>query len=237
MERPGGVENTTHDNTAHDNTAHDNAMHDGAAFSNEDAARCASAMTRAHPWLEFRAATTPGELTISELFAHSAVTSAWSGNVHRLFRRQGADPPPYVAGVFVLQYAVGALAAASATAALAGPWRVEVIGLGLAPGQFPAVIHLADIGPLRDEAAPLEVARAAYESMAGPLAAGLEVGGHLGRHQRSAMVRDAWRMAVRDLTAPGRVVEREACCFIYLLPGCAECGGCPRLSRGRGEAQ
>lgn len=210
----------------------DITAHDGAAFSDEDAARCAWAMTLLHPWLEFRAHPgVRGEVTISELITDEAVTSGWNARIQADFVRQGGDPPPHVAGVFVLQYALGALAAATATAALAGPWRADprLTEIDLGPRHFPAVVHVGGFRPAHHSAEErLQGARAAYRQVAEPLAAGLELGGHLGRHQRAGMVRDAWEMAVRDLREPGRVVQRQACCYIYALPGCAECAGCPR---------
>jgi ferric iron reductase protein FhuF len=49
----------------------------------------------------------------------------------------------------------------------------------------------------------------------------------LGSATRAGLVTDMWRQAV----ARGRAVERESCCFLYVMPGCHECAGCPRLKR------
>ena len=45
--------------------------------------------------------------------------------------------------------------------------------------------------------------------------------------QRLGMVEDMWEMALARLHgAPPP--ERESCCLLYALPGCAPCAGCPR---------
>ena len=50
------------------------------------------------------------------------------------------------------------------------------------------------------------------------------------------MVEDLWEMALREARVAlghgmGAAVERRSCCFIYALPGCHECAGCPRLAQ------
>lgn len=160
-----------------------------------------------------------------------AGTHRWHEHLRAGLRRQG-EPPPYVATAFLLQYALGGLAAACATATAVGPWAVDPreVTLDVAMGGYPAVVGVGTPRPANaDGDLRLGAAHTAYRAAAEPFALGLDVGTHLGRHQRLGMVTDAWRMALRDLHEPGRVVEREACCYIYRLPGCAECGGCPRL--------
>lgn len=84
-------------------------------------------------------------------------------------------------------------------------------------------------GPGRGAADPLEVAEAAYRGVAEPLAAAYPSICKLGSATRAGLVRDMWHQAV----ARGRVVERWSCCFLYALPGCTECAGCPRMADTR----
>lgn len=71
----------------------------------------------------------------------------------------------------------------------------------------------------------LESAERDYRAVAEPMAAAYESIVRIGSATRSGMVTDMWRQAV----AAGKAVERESCCFLYALPGCHECAGCPRL--------
>ncbi|XVX20963.1 (2Fe-2S)-binding protein [Actinomycetota bacterium] len=55
--------------------------------------------------------------------------------------------------------------------------------------------------------------------------------------QRTGMVSDMWARAWESATAQaqgrGPVPQpRRSCCFIFALPGCEECAGCPRQGRG-----
>jgi hypothetical protein len=73
---------------------------------------------------------------------------------------------------------------------------------------------------------PLEGAERAYRAVAEPLATAYASIAKLGSGTRQGMVTDMWAQAV----ARGRAVRRQSCCFLYALPGCHECAGCPRLA-------
>lgn len=76
-------------------------------------------------------------------------------------------------------------------------------------------------------------ARTAYRSLGRAIAEGYPSRVRMSSQQRLGMVEDLWQMALREARASiaGEVapaVERQSCCFIYALPGCHECAGCPR---------
>jgi hypothetical protein len=63
-----------------------------------------------------------------------------------------------------------------------------------------------------------------YRQVAQPLATAYPSLVRMGTATRQGMVSDMWAGALAD--GP---VARESCCFLYALPGCHECAGCPRL--------
>lgn len=151
--------------------------------------------------------------------------------------------PEHVASAFVLQYLLSIPAQISAFAAVTGPWVAELgtldnsrISCDIAPGLYPE-----RLGFLSVAAAPtdlderLEGARAAYRVLGQELAQGYDGGVKMSSLQRLGMVEDLWEMAEREARGAtgggvGPAVERLSCCFIFALPGCHECAGCPRLS-------
>lgn len=74
-----------------------------------------------------------------------------------------------------------------------------------------------------------EAAERDYRAVAEPLATAYEAIVHLGSGTRLGMVTDLWRQAVHAATGQPSIVQRDSCCFLYALPGCHECAGCPRL--------
>ena len=78
-------------------------------------------------------------------------------------------------------------------------------------------------------------ARTAYRALGHEIADAYDGGVKMSSQQRSGMVDDLWEMALREARGAAGLglapaVERRSCCFIYALPGCHECAGCPRLS-------
>lgn len=180
----------------------------------------------------------------------SAFASArdWQAKLTRQNSSMYAVPsPPHVASAFVLQHLLSIPAQISAFAAATGPWIVDLgtlddplISCDLASGLYPERLGFSSLG----SAAPhleerIHGARTAYRVLGRDIAGAYESDVKMSTRQRFGMVEDLWAMAERDARAAtgggwGPVVERRSCCFIYALPGCVECAGCPRLP-GRTE--
>ena len=156
-------------------------------------------------------------------------------------RLYAVPSPPQVAAAFVLQHLLSIPAQLSAFTALAGPWQVDLgtldeprISCDLAPGLYP---HRLGFLSVRTAAPEVEEriagAGTAYRGLATAIAQGYPSAVKISSQQRLGMVEDLWEMALREARAAidGRAtpaVERRSCCFIYALPGCHECAGCPR---------
>lgn len=174
----------------------------------------------------------------------SAFVSArqWQEELTRFNDRLYAVPsPPQVAAAFVLQHLLSIPAQLSAGAALTGPWRVDLgaledspLSCDLAPGLYPqrlGFLTVSDAAPEVEER--IASARAAYLTLGRAIAEGYASPVKISSQQRVGMVGDVWEMALREARSAvsGQVapaVERRSCCFIYALPGCHECAGCPR---------
>lgn len=147
-----------------------------------------------------------------------------------------------MASAFVLQHLLSVPAQLSAFAAATGPWVIDLgtldeslISCDLAPGLYPERLGFLSVSlttaALEER---LEGARTAYRALGHELAGAYDTGVKMSTRQRFGMVDDLWEMAVREARAAtgggwGPTVERRSCCFIYALPGCHECAGCPRL--------
>lgn len=110
-----------------------------------------------------------------------------------------------------------------------------MISVDLAPGGYPERLGFEVVSPAdADLETRINEARTAYERLGQETAQRFDVGVKMSSLQRFGMVDDLWDMALRDARAAigqgyGPTVERRSCCFIYALPGCHECTGCPRL--------
>lgn len=149
--------------------------------------------------------------------------------------------PPQVAAAFVLQHLLSIPAQLSAFAALSGPWAVALgtlddarISCDLAPGLYPHRLGFLSVEAADpDLEARVDAARTAYLALARAIAEGYASPVKMSSQQRLGMVDDLWEMALREARGAvgGQVapaVQRRSCCFIYALPGCHECAGCPR---------
>jgi len=173
-----------------------------------------------------------------------AFSGEWREHLTEINTRMYAVPsPPQVASAFVLQHLLSIPAQISTFAAVTGPWFVPLGNLAdsplscdLAPGLHPqrlGFLSVESAGPdLRDR---IEGANAAYRVLGHEMAHAYDGGLKMSTRQRLGMVDDLWQMALREARGAagqglGPAVERQSCCFIYALPGCHECAGCPRLS-------
>lgn len=170
-------------------------------------------------------------------------------------QRRGEDPtagwravlessyaPPQVAAMFVLMWYVGVPARiAAATSAVAGeapdvsPGR---IGFRLHPAQHYPVEAVLAPGPLLPMADAYAVADEHCRAFVDTYPSAVK----LSSRQRYGAIADEFRAAIRSCAgAPyaGDAAEvfgvdpdgpREACCFIYALPGTKICSNCPRGS-------
>lgn len=183
----------------------------------------------------------PLEKSLTSAFAYSV---EWCNTLSAQNSTLYAVPsPPQVAAAFVLQYLLSIPAQVCAFAAATGPWGVELgsldealLSVDLAPGGYPERLGFQVVHPASaDREIRLEGARTAYRRLGRELASRFDVGVKMSSRQRFGMVDDLWEMALRDARAAtgegyGPTVERQSCCFIYALPGCHECAGCPRVS-------
>ncbi|NHA67173.1 (2Fe-2S)-binding protein [Phycicoccus flavus] len=186
-------------------------------------------MSQGHPWLRF-------DIGVGALPHRLADDPRpWQQTVSDLHGRwYDGVAPPAVADVFVLQWLLQVPAHTAATAAAAGPWRVEGLddltftrtGTGV-----PAIVRLTTVVPGDgDLGTRLERAEADYRALAAPLAAGYAARVPLGRRTRGALVDDMWAEADRQARGAAPPTSRRSCCLIYALPGCHECAGCPRVA-------
>ena len=178
----------------------------------------AALLSRAHPFLVFSGDGPP--------LPHSLGDDPipWQRRLHT--QNQSWYPvsdAPQVAAAFVLQYLLQVPAQTMAYAVSLGlpmPSPAELT-FDLGPGGSPTGIRLGALLPVTD----LVAAEREFRAIAEPLATAYPSIASIGPRARAALVTDMWAQAV----AGGRPVDRESCCFLYALPGCHECAGCPRL--------
>lgn len=150
----------------------------------------------------------------------------------RAAQSAGTQAPPAVAATFVAQWSLQVLVSAAIVAS----------HLGKAPGVitdgatvslhprtfFPRVLCLAkepgsNTARSQAWAAPAEPA---YREWAAQFLAGYRPEVAMSSKQRLGLVEDVWNAAAQPSANTG--VGRQACCFIFALPGASECAGCPR---------
>lgn len=173
-------------------------------------------------------------------------TAPWREGLSAAAARQyGASPPPAYAATFVLQWVLQVLAHPAAHVAELSPWALDSsaasVRFELDPLWWsPRVVIFEPRALLRepDVSERWRRAEAAYTAVAVPFARGYPAGVKMSSRQRLGSVRDMWRIAAAQArgTSLGAVRSgeslgnrREACCFIFVLPGATECAACPRL--------
>ncbi|KGN37682.1 hypothetical protein [Knoellia subterranea] len=118
-----------------------------------------------------------------------------------------------------------------------GPLDDSPLSCDLADGLYPERLGFTSVEPAgTDREIRLDAARTAYRQLGRQIAERYESAVKMSSRQRFGMVDDMWELAAREARAAtgdgwGPVVERTSCCFLFALPGCHECGGCPRLAR------
>lgn len=196
-------------------------------------------MSRHHGYLEFVGGQTL-EMSLTSAFARS---EQWQQQLTAQNTQLYAVPsPPQVSAAFVLQHLLSIPAQVGAFGAATGPWLIDLgtladsgLSVDLAAGHYPERLGFTSLTVTGDDRETrLEAARTAYTALGDDIATAYEPVVKMSTRQRLGMVRDQWLLAERDARAAtgdgwGPTVERESCCFIYALPGCHECAGCPRL--------
>lgn len=199
-------------------------------------------MSQHHGYLTF----VGGKQLGTSLTSAFAFSREWCTNLTHFNDRMYAVPsPPQVASAFVLQHLLSIPAQVSAFAAVTGPWLVDLgtldeslLSCDIAPGLYPERLGFLSVHPTtHDLEERLDGARTAYRALGREIAGAYDGGVKMSSLQRFGMVDDLWEMALREARGStghglGPAVERRSCCFIFALPGCHECGGCPRLSPG-----
>ena len=197
-------------------------------------------MSRLHGYLSF----VGGHHLSTPLTSAFALSGEWQANLTEINTVLYAVPsPPQVASAFVLQHLLSIPAQVAAFAAVTGPWVVDLgtledprLSCDLAPGLYPERLGFLSVSPAAPDLEDRIVgARTAYRLLGHEIAHAYDGGAKMSSRQRFGMVEDLWQMALREARgAAGEglapAVERQSCCFIYALPGCHECAGCPRLS-------
>lgn len=147
------------------------------------------------------------------------------------------DIGPHVAAAFVLQWYAEVLALPMTAAAAGGPWVLDPGALAWEAdprGHHPVRLELVaaddSVRAEADEARRWEAARAAYDVHVAAVAATFAPQVRMSSRQREGIPRDVWESARRRAIGADPTVQRESCCFIFRLPGCHECAGCPRLA-------
>lgn len=159
---------------------------------------------------------------------------AWIERYAEVTLEQSGVAPPGMPSAFVLQYLIDPLATVIATAATRTPFVLSadpaLWSTGLDPVYlYPVAVQVrpGDHRRADDDLARLDAARAGYVATARTIAQALPTPTKMSSRQRLGMVEDMWEMALARLHgAPPP--ERESCCLLYALPGCAPCAGCPR---------
>lgn len=159
---------------------------------------------------------------------------AWIERYAEVTLEQSGVAPPGMPSAFVLQYLIDPLATVIATAATRTPFVLSadpaLWSTGLDPVYlYPVAVQVRpdDHHRVDDDLARLDAARAGYVATARAIAQDLPTPTKMSSRQRLGMVEDMWEMALARLHgAPPP--ERESCCLLYALPGCAPCAGCPR---------
>ncbi|WP_353951777.1 (2Fe-2S)-binding protein [Knoellia sp. S7-12] len=197
-------------------------------------------MSRHHGYLTF----VGGRHLSRPLSSALEFSAQWRANLTAVNTRLYAVPsPPQVASAFVLQHLLSIPAQVSAFAAVTGPWHADLgtlddsrISCDLAPGLYPERLGFLSLRPAAPELEErIAAAGTAYRALGREIAQAYDGGVKVSTRQRLGMVDDLWQMALREARGAagqglGPAVERRSCCFIYALPGCHECAGCPRLS-------
>jgi hypothetical protein len=152
----------------------------------------------------------------------------------------GVRAPAQVGAAFVLQWYLGVVANPLAWAAVIGPYVLDAAPEALtfdlaAESWFPCAVSVSPSGALVEEDAVRrrEQAHARYLDHARRFVDGYRPGVKVGSRQRNGMIVDAWQMALEAASAafdaePVPPQMRQACCFIYALPGAQACARCPR---------
>ena len=200
------------------------------------------------PWLTVRTASPapsePGWISCAEVIraqrAGEDPTRPWRTLLETEYARQyRIDPPKQVAAMFVLMWYVGVpariAAAASALTGQAPDVSPERVTFRLHPDQhYPAEVSLLP-GPALPIAQAFAVADAHCRAFVDTYPAGVK----LGSRQRYGAIADEYRAAIKACGHAPEVARifgvdpdgpREACCFIYALPGTSVCSNCPRIA-------
>ncbi|MBW8172093.1 (2Fe-2S)-binding protein [Ornithinimicrobium sp. Arc0846-15] len=170
-----------------------------------------------------------------QLAFHEVLTGRRQIDWRRLTRdaqSAGTQAPPSVAATFVAQWSMQVLVSAAITASclhLSPGLVADKATVSLHPSTFfPRSLCLPseyESNPARSEdwAATAEPA---YREWARQFLAGYLPDVAMSSKQRRGLVEDVWNAAAQPsaITAAGR----QACCFIFALPGASECAGCPR---------
>ena len=193
-------------------------------------------MSSAHPFLSFTSVPLKNGSLLREW---GLCAEQWQQKLQTRNEEVNSSPPPALASATVLSQILGVIAATGVFGAAAAPAVVDVgvdaLAFEVGPHLLPVRIQVTSARPGPDDPARrLRAARAAFETVAEPLARALPTLAHFGQHQRGSMARDAWRLALRDargIIGGPPVVQRESCCYLYTIPGTTLCAGCPRAGR------
>ncbi|MCE1179740.1 MAG: (2Fe-2S)-binding protein [Micrococcales bacterium] len=171
-------------------------------------------------------------------------TAAWRGQLDASTQEQYAvASPPATSAAFVLQWYCEVLATPAALAAVFTDSVVDVapanVDFAVDPFYaYPQVVGLrsAETQRISDPIERRQRAYSVYAAHASEFARTYAPGVKMGSRQRNGMVGDmwarAWEAALAQVQGRGPVPQpRQSCCFIYALPGCQECAGCPRQGR------
>jgi FhuF 2Fe-2S C-terminal domain len=220
--------------------------------SERDLASLAASLDGFSPWLTVRTASEapagPGWISCAEVIraqrAGEDPTGSWRGLLETEYARQyRIEPPRQVAAMFVLMWYVGVPARIAAGAsALTGhapdvsPGRIT---FRLHPRQhYPAEVALLP-APVLPASAAFAVADEHCRAFADSYPADVK----LGSRQRYGAIADEYRAAIKTCADSSHALEaarifgvdpdgpRDACCFIYALPGVTVCSNCPRLGQ------
>jgi hypothetical protein len=199
------------------------------------------------PWLTVRTApqapSGPGWISCAEVIhaqqAGEDPTLPWRELLETEYARQyRIEPPKQVAAMFVLMWYVGVpariAAASSALTGQAPDLSPERVAFRLHPGQhYPAEVSLLPGARL-----PVSEAFAVADAHCRAFVDTYPAGVKLGSRQRYGAIADEYRAAIKacgDAPDVARIFGvdpdgmREACCFIYALPGTSVCSTCPRV--------
>ena len=212
--------------------------------------RLAAILDEREDWLSVRTAPeVPGpdwiscEQVLAAQQAGEDPTGWWRAVLETEYGKEyEIDPPRQVAAMFVLLWYVGVPAFIASTASALTGYSPDVSPAALAFKLHPAAHYPAEVALLPGALLPAEQAYQVSTAHCRAFADSYRSGVKLGTRQRYGAIVDEYRFSIAACSSSPHAADaarifrvdpavkvRDACCYIYALPGVTACSTCPRL--------